>query len=137
MVLTFTKSMSKPWERLRKFLWPSQKSWTLGQKSPLIVERHQWTFPIHYTKQFSKLQYSQCFFSWPFEMTKLSLTCAAFPTKFRNSILLHLVFFSCMSNSTRDFWSFQLANLKRIDWHLSSDTSAYIIRIPNFKKVWG
>ena len=30
--------MSKPWGRLRKFLWPSQKSWTLtereGNKSP-------------------------------------------------------------------------------------------------------
>ena len=29
MVLTFTKWTSKPWGRLRKFLWPSQKSWTL------------------------------------------------------------------------------------------------------------
>ena len=31
-LLTFTKSMSKPWGRLWKFLWPSQKSWTLKKK---------------------------------------------------------------------------------------------------------
>ena len=29
MVLTFTKLMSKTWERLHKCLWPSKKSWTL------------------------------------------------------------------------------------------------------------
>ena len=48
---------------------------------------------LRYTlyKTVSKLQNSQCFFSWLFEMTKLSLTCAAFPTKFWNSILLHTV----------------------------------------------
>ena len=30
MVLTFTYYTSKPWGRLHKFLWPSQKSWTLS-----------------------------------------------------------------------------------------------------------
>ena len=30
LVLTFTKQMSKPLGRLSKFVWPSQKSWTLS-----------------------------------------------------------------------------------------------------------
>ena len=34
MVLTFTKQMSKPWGRVRKFLWPSLKSWALLYQNP-------------------------------------------------------------------------------------------------------
>ena len=36
MVLTFTKQMSKPWGKVRKLLWPSQKSWALLYQNPFI-----------------------------------------------------------------------------------------------------
>ena len=46
MVWTFTKQTFKPWGRLSKFLWPSQKSWSL-QKSKKRIKRSKNRPPLN------------------------------------------------------------------------------------------